>query len=88
MNQINFSLILHIVLTINRFFLSKFIFVFLFFASFAFSNKANAVVVVIEGGSSFVCPKASYTYTARTYEEPFGPEVKPAKFPGQFIKIM
>lgn len=75
MNPINFSLILHIVLTFNRFFLPKFIFVFLFFASFAFCNKANAVVVVIEGGSSFVCPKASYTYTARTYHETLGYEI-------------
>lgn len=75
MNPINFSSILHIVLTVNRFFLSKFIFVFLFFASFAFSNKANAIEVVIEGGSSFVCPKGTYTYTARTYSENFGYEI-------------
>lgn len=50
--------ILNVVLTLNRFFRTKTIFVFIIFASFIFSNKANAVVVVIEGGSSFVCPKA------------------------------
>jgi hypothetical protein len=67
--------ILNVVLTLNRFFRTKTIFVFIIFASFIFSNKANAVVVVIEGGSSFVCPKASYTYTAKTYEETFGNQV-------------
>lgn len=49
--------ILNVVLTLNRFFRTKTIFVFIIFASFIFSNKANAVVVVIEGRSSFVCPK-------------------------------
>lgn len=71
----SFPAILHIVLTVNRFFRPKTIFVFLLFASFAFSHKANAVEVVIEGASSFVCPKGTYTYTARTYEETFGNEV-------------
>lgn len=75
MSPIHPSLILHILLRVNRFFQPRTIFGFLFFASFAFSNKANAVVVVIEGGSSFVCPKGTYTYTARTYHETLGYEI-------------
>lgn len=75
MSPIHPSSILHILLTVNRFFRPRTIFAFLFFASFAFSNKANAVVVVIEGGSSFVCPKGTYTYTARTYHETLGYEI-------------
>lgn len=75
MNPIHPSSILFILKTVNRFFSLKTVFVFLIFASFAFLNKANAVEVVIEGASSFVCPKGTYTYTARTYEETFGNEV-------------
>jgi len=57
MNAIPTSTILNILLTFNRFFRLRNLFVFMIFAMFAFSNKANAVVVVIEGASSFVCPK-------------------------------
>lgn len=75
MNQILFSSILNIVLIVNRSFPSRTNFIFLIFAMFAFSNKANAIEVVIEGGSSFVCPKGTYTYTARTFSENFGYEI-------------
>jgi hypothetical protein len=75
MNTILFSPILHIALMVNRFFLQKLIFVFVLFTSFTLSNKATAVVVVIEGATTFVCPKKSVTYTARTFNETFGFEV-------------
>lgn len=39
------------------------------------SESANAVNVVIEGASSFVCPKTTYTYTAKTYNSTFGYEI-------------
>lgn len=61
--------------TVYRLNLLKTIFVFFIFASFTFLNKANAVVVVIEGASTFVCPKGTYTYTARIYNETAGYEV-------------
>lgn len=68
------------VLPINRHFPLKVILVFLIFAMFAFSNKSNAVVVVIEGGSSFVCPKGTYTYTAKTYHETLGYEITSCEY--------
>ncbi|WP_086542141.1 T9SS type A sorting domain-containing protein [Algoriphagus antarcticus] len=72
----SFSSILNIVLTVNRFFRPKIIFVFLIFAAFVFSPKAYAAVdVVIEGASSFVCPKGTYTYTAKTYSGEFGYQI-------------
>lgn len=75
MNPIPSTSILKVVLTVKSFFQSKSIFVFLIFASFALSKKANAVEIVIDGASSFVCPKGSYTYTARTYNELFGYQI-------------
>ena len=39
------------------------------------SESANAVNVVIEGQTSFVCPNKSVTYTARTYNSTFGYEI-------------
>ena len=75
MNPFPLSSMLHIFLTVNRFFRLKLIIVFLLFASLVFSNKANAVEVVIEGASDFVCPNNSVTYTARTFNETFGYEI-------------
>lgn len=75
MNPIPLSSILHIFLKVNRIFRIKLVFVFLLFASLVFSNKANAVEVVIEGASAFVCPNKSVTYTARTYQVPLSPEI-------------
>lgn len=80
MNPIPFSSIFHIFLTVNRIFRLKLVFVFLLFASLVFSYKANAVEVVIEGASAFVCPNKSVTYTAKTYQVPFGPEVNTCNF--------
>lgn len=69
------SSIRYIVLTFNRFFWVRLVFVFALFASHVFSSKANAVDVVIEGATSFVCPNNSVTYTARTYIQPFNIEI-------------
>lgn len=49
--------------------------IFVLAISALITNEANAVVVVIEGASSFVCPKATYTYTAKTYHETLGYEI-------------
>lgn len=86
MKSIHSSSINFILKTVNRFLSLKTVFVFLIFASFTFLNKANAVVVVIEGTSSFVCPKATYTYTAKTYEETFGNQVYTCSLNWQVFK--
>lgn len=75
MDAIHFSPIFHCVLKVSYFFRLKLIFVFLLFASLVISNKANAVEVVIEGATTFVCPNNSVTYTARTYSGNFGYEI-------------
>lgn len=53
----------------------KILLVFLFVISSFFSHKAQAVNVIIEGTSTFVCPNKSVTYSARTFEETFGIEI-------------
>ncbi|GMQ27835.1 T9SS type A sorting domain-containing protein [Algoriphagus confluentis] len=53
----------------------KILLVFLLAVSWFLSHQAQAVNVVIEGTSTFVCPDKSVTYTARTFEETFGIEI-------------
>lgn len=60
----------------GKFGLAKSLILFLIFVfPLINSQRANAVVVVIEGASSFVCPNNSVTYTAKTYNETFGYEI-------------
>jgi hypothetical protein len=69
------SILSHL-LRVNSLFRTKTTFVFLLFALYFFSAKAySSVNVVIEGASSFVCPKATYTYTAKTYSGEFGYQI-------------
>ncbi|MFC0263297.1 T9SS type A sorting domain-containing protein [Fontibacter flavus] len=69
------SLIHGVVFLVNFCTRPKFVLIFILVVSSFFSHRAQAVNVVIEGTSTFVCPSKSVTYSARTFEETFGVEI-------------
>lgn len=69
------SLIHEMAFPVNSCTRPKIVLIFIPVVSSFLSHKAQAINVVIEGTSTFVCPNKSVTYSARTFEETFGIEI-------------